>query len=65
MMLSAAFNNNYVIAFNAKKGTIGYVLDCSLRYIAHARNYENIIHLLYVTLLDILLLLFTEVNLLC
>jgi hypothetical protein len=57
MMLSAAFNNNYVIAwwsvllvekkgiekgfnavfqFNAKKGTIGYVLDCSLRYISYA-----------------------------
>jgi hypothetical protein len=41
---------------DAKKGTIGYVLDCSLRYISHAWNYENIIHLLYVTLLDILII---------
>jgi hypothetical protein len=27
---------NAVFQFNAKKGTIGYVLDCSLRYISHA-----------------------------
>jgi hypothetical protein len=27
---------NAVFQFNAKKGTIGYVLDCSLRYIPHA-----------------------------
>jgi hypothetical protein len=26
---------NAVFQFNAKKGTIGYVLDCSLRYISH------------------------------